>query len=58
MTPYDPALIASSTAIVAGGGAYLYQTVWGFMPILLTILIPLLLLFGAWKMIKGKAKVH
>lgn len=58
MTPYDPTIISSSTAIVGSGGQYLYATVWGFMPILLTIAIPLALLFGGWRYLKGRASIR
>lgn len=57
MTPYDPTVIASSTAVVGQGAAYLFATIWGFMPIVLTIVIPLGLLYGGYRLLRGKAHV-
>lgn len=58
MTPYDPAIVASSTAIVGQGATYLFATIWSFLPIVLTVVIPLGLLFGVYHMLKGKAKLR
>lgn len=58
MTPYDPTIVASSTAVVSQAAQYLFSTIWSFLPIVLTVVIPLGLLFAVYHMLKGKAKLR
>jgi len=57
MTPYDPAIVASSTQVVGQGASYLFSTVWSFLPIVLTVVIPLGLIFAVYHLLKGKSKL-
>lgn len=57
MVPYDATIVSSSTAVVAAGAQYLFSTIWAFLPIVLTVVIPLGLLFAVYHMLKGKAKL-
>lgn len=58
MTPYDPTIVASSTAVVLGGVQYLFTTVWSFVPIVLTVVVPLGIMYGVYRLIKGKSTIH
>lgn len=58
MTPYDAAIVSSSTAVVGQGATYLFSTIWSFLPIVLTVVIPLGLLFAVYHMLKGKARLR
>jgi hypothetical protein len=57
MTVYDPSIVSSSTAIIFAGAQYLFSTIWSFLPVVLTVVIPLGILFGVYHLLKGKAKL-